>query len=259
MVEQRTQQLIHADRLASLGVLSAGIAHEINNPAAFITGNLYALARFWKILQPYLKERIRQTPDENVAKVLEEMPAMIDAMRTGAEQIAKIAAGLRAFSRKDDPGKESVNLIDLIEEALDLTSYRLKHGVTVEKDIAPDLPMVYANPQQLVQVFVNLIVNAADAIGPRDGQLTVTGRYSGDGRVRLDFIDNGSGIPPDRIKRIFEPFFTTKSKDEGTGLGLSITQGILADHHGAIEVDSDPGKGARFTIYLPVEKSRKSS
>ena len=212
MVEQRTQQLIHADRLASLGMLSAGIAHEINNPAAFITGNLYTLNRFWKILHPYLKKRLNQTPDEKVAKVLDEMPAMIDAMRIGADQIAKIAAGLRAFSRKDDHWKEAVSLSNLIEEALDLTSYRLKHGVTVEKDLAPNLPMVYANPQQLVQVFVNLIVNAADAIGPRTGRLSIIGRHSGDGRVRLDFIDDGAGIPPDKLKRIFEPFFTTKSK-----------------------------------------------
>jgi two-component system NtrC family sensor kinase len=256
MVEQRTQQLIHADRLASLGILSAGIAHEINNPAAFISGNLYTLKRFWETLAPYIQDHLSKTPDDKMAYILNEMPDLIEAMRTGADQIVKIANGLRAFSRKDDHQKDSVILADLIEEALDLTSYRIKHNVTVEKDIAPDLPLVHANAQQLVQVFVNLIVNAADAIGPRTGRLTIIGRYSDDGRVRLDFIDDGAGIPPDKIKRIFEPFFTTKSRDEGTGLGLSITQGILADHNGAIAVDSSPGEGAQFTIHLPVMETR---
>lgn len=256
MVEQRTQQLIHADRLASLGLLSAGIAHEINNPAAFITGNLHTLDRFWKQLEPYLQDRLDEVPNNDVAYVLKEMPAMIEAMRTGADQIVKIANGLRAFSRKDDHGKESVDLTELLEEALDLTRYRFKHGVIVEKDLAPDLPLVHANAQQLVQVFVNLIVNAADAIGPRKGRLTIRGRSQNGQRVRLDFIDDGVGIPADSIKRIFEPFYTTKSRDEGTGLGLSITQGILADQHGDIQVDSSPGNGARFIIHLPVAETR---
>ncbi|MEW5721612.1 MAG: response regulator [Thermodesulfobacteriota bacterium] len=254
MVEERTRQLIHADRLASLGTLSAGIAHEINNPTTFITGNLQTIEHFWKKLAEFLEKECAAERDEKIRYILQEFPSMIRSIRSGAERITKIVSGLKTFSRKDISVKGPTDLEDCLNEALNLTHNRLKYHVRVEKELEPGLPRVWANAQQLVQVFVNLLVNAADAIGPNEGRLSVQAKKTDHGLVELRLRDDGPGIPPDIKPNIFDPFFTTKPLGEGTGLGLAITHGIIQDHGGAITVESEPGQGTTFIITLPVEK-----
>ncbi|MBU2549607.1 MAG: response regulator [Proteobacteria bacterium] len=254
MVESRTRQLIHADRLASLGTLSAGIAHEINNPTTFITGNLQTLEQFWAKIVDYLSSHPQAAQDVKIQYIIKEFPGMIRSIRAGADRISNIVAGLKTFARKDSPRKAPTQVNELIEEALNLTHNRLKYYVNVEKSLAPDLPAIRANGQHLVQVFVNLMLNSADAIGDKTGLLKISSEATSDGRVRLIFSDSGEGIPPDVIDKIFDPFFTTKPLGQGTGLGLSITHGIIRDHEGTIDVESTRGQGTTFTITLPTGK-----
>ncbi|MFH1138098.1 MAG: response regulator [Pseudomonadota bacterium] len=254
MVEERTRQLLHADRLASLGTLSAGIAHEINNPTTFITGNLQTFEQFWKVAVNFLEKVPEAQEDKKLQYVIKEFPAMIKSIRHGADRITDIVSGLKTFARKDSAEKKQTDIGQCLDEALNLTNNRLKYYVQVEKSIEPDLPKVWANAQQLVQVFVNLLLNTADAVGEREGRLKITVRSLGSGKVRIAFSDDGQGIPHDIKGKIFDPFFTTKPLGQGTGLGLSITHGIIQDHLGTIEVESEPGQGSTFTITLPTEK-----
>lgn len=254
MVEERTKQLIHSDRLANLGALAAGMVHEINNPATFISGNLQTMEIFWGKLVPYLKDHPRAKDDPKIEYILKEYPAMIESVRKGADRITGIVAGLKTFSRKDTSHKGPTDVNECVEEALNLTHNRLKYYVRVEKNLDPNLPRVWADSQQLIQVFVNLMVNASDAIGENQGRLRITGRPTANGRVELSFADSGQGMSPEVKDKIFNPFFTTKPAGEGTGLGLSITHGIIRDHDGTIEVNSEPNRGTTFILTLPTEK-----
>jgi len=255
MVEERTRQLLHAHRLASLGTLAAGIAHEINNPTTFITGNLQTIENFWAKIVPYLETHPQAGADKKISYIIKEFPDMIKSIRSGADRITNIVAGLKAFARKDSSLKEATNVNECIEEALKLINNRLKYYVKVEEDLAPALPQVWANSQQLIQVFVNLMLNAADAIGQREGRLKITSRQRPDGRVELVFTDDGQGMTTEVKDKIFDPFFTTKPVGEGTGLGMSITHGIIQDHRGTIELNSAPGQGTTFVLTLPTEKN----
>lgn len=254
MVEERTKQLIHSDRLASLGTLAAGIVHEINNPTTFISGNLQTMETFWGKIVPYLKNHPQAKDDPKIEYILKEYPAMIESVRKGADRITGIVAGLKTFSRKDTTHKSPTDVNECIEEALNLTHNRLKYYVRVEKNLDPNLPRVWADSQQLIQVFVNLMINASDAIGENQGRLRITSRSTANGRMELSFVDNGQGMSPEVKDKIFNPFFTTKSAGEGTGLGLSITHGIIRDHEGTIEVNSEPDQGTTFVLTLPTEK-----
>jgi signal transduction histidine kinase len=253
MVDERTRMLIHADRLASLGTLSAGIAHEINNPTTFITGNLQTLEQFWKKAARVLGTHPDAQTDSKIQFLLKEFPAMIQSIRHGADRITTIVSGLKTFSRKDTPVKGRTDIGQCLDEALQLTHNHLKYHVTVEKEIPADLPSAWANSQHLVQVFVNIIMNAADAIRGKDGRLTIRAGSERDGRVHISFTDTGSGIPEGIQDKIFDPFFTTKPMGQGTGLGLSITHGIIKNHKGAIRVESETGRGTTFHITLPTE------
>ena len=250
MVAVRTRQLIHADRLASLGTLAAGIAHEINNPTTFITGNLQTMEQFWEIIAP----KLAGIDDRKIEYIIKEFPDMLKSIRSGAERISNIVAGLKAFSRKGSSVKKQTNLIECLEEALRLTHNRLKYYIQVKKDLPPDLPLIWANPQQLVQVFVNLLLNSSDAIGEKEGTVTITARAEPEGFLKLILADDGCGIQPGVRSKIFDPFFTTKPLGQGTGLGLSITHGIIIDHRGTIDFESQPDRGTVFTILFPTEQ-----
>lgn len=251
MVEERTRQLIHSDRLVSLGKLSADIAHEINNPTTYITGNIKTLRTFWDKASGYLETHPQAETDPTIGYILKELPGILDSIHHGASRITGIIHGLRTFSRNDAPTKAQTPVRTCLSEALELTQNRLKHRVRVEQHIEEDLPDVWANAQQLVQVFVNLIVNAADAIGDGNGLLTINGRVDSMGRVELTFSDSGPGMTSDVMTKVFDPFFTTKPVGEGTGLGLSISHGIITDHQGTIDVTSRLGQGSIFVVTLP--------
>ncbi len=231
------EQLRHADRLATIGQLAAGVAHELNEPL----GNVLGFAQLAR-KQAGLPRQVVRDLDKIVATSLH------------ARQIIN---NLMLFSRQMPPQKTAVDLNRVVEEGLSLLGARCgRNGIAVERRLSAELPEITADASQLRQVFVNLVVNAIHAM-PAGGRLTVTTCRRGD-RVGLLVEDNGIGMSQDVLKEIFLPFFTTKDVDEGTGLGLPVVHGIVTLHGGTIRADSAPGQGARFEIELPVaaEESR---
>jgi len=225
------EQLRHAERLATVGQLAAGVAHELNEPLSHILG-FAQLAR----KHPHLPEQVAQDLEKIAATSLH------------ARQIIN---NLMLFSRQTPPQKTRVDLNTVLEEGLDFLGSRCEgNGITVVQELSPELPEITADASQLRQVFVNLVANAIYAM-PGGGTLTITTRASGD-RVVLSVEDTGTGMSREALKQIFIPFFTTKDVDEGTGLGLPVVHGIVTSHGGTIHVESDPGQGARFDIELPM-------
>lgn len=255
LAEERAHMLLHADRLASLGTLTAGIAHEINNPTTFISGNVQTMQRIWPQIEGSLREVLDSRPNESarLGLIVDEVPAMMDGIRAGVRRISAIVSGLKSFSRVGHNRPEATDLHEALEEALMLCANALKYHVKVEKSFALDLPKLRLDRQQIEQVFVNLLVNAADAVRKQGtGTVTITTERVDD-KARITFHDSGPGIPDSLLEKVWKPFFTTKPVGEGTGLGLSISQGIIQDHQGALEVYNAEEGGAVFVITLPLE------
>lgn len=224
-------QLRHADRLATIGQLSAGVAHELNEPL----GNILAFAQLAR-KEPELPQQTTRDLDKIVTTSLH------------AREIIK---KLMLFARQMPPRKSQVNLNTMVEDGLYFLEARcMKDGVAIQRCLSPQIPDVVADPSQLNQVLVNLVVNAIQAM-PGGGVLQITTRES-DERVVLAVEDNGVGMSPGVMKRIFDPFFTTKDINEGTGLGLPVVHGIVTSHGGTIEVESMPGRGSKFEVRLPL-------
>lgn len=227
-------QLIQASKLAAIGRLTAGIAHELNNPLTAVLG--YA-----QLLQ--------------AAELDERVKADLDKIVQGAERTAHIVRNLLTFARQQKPKRHLVNINDVLLSILDLQAYHLKvENIEVVKELARDLPPTVADPSQLSQVFLNLISNAQQAMveAHGGGTLTVRSKLVNGGIIRVEIADDGPGIPLEILERIFDPFFTTKEVGQGTGLGLSICYGIVQEHGGHIWAESEPGQGATFFVELPV-------
>jgi signal transduction histidine kinase len=233
-------QLVQSEKMASLGRLVAGVAHEINNPVSFIANSVAPLRR--------RLAKAGDAPPEQSAALLREAEDLVGIMAKGAERAAAIVKDLRTFSRLDEATRKAFDLREGIEVSLRLLEHRWRGRITVHRDYG-DLPPVEGDPGQLNQVFLNVLGNACDAIAG-DGNLWITTAVD-DGAVRITIRDDGGGIPAELQSRIFDPFFTTKDVGAGTGLGLSISHGIVTAHGGSIEVASAPGEGATFTILLP--------
>ncbi len=228
------EQLRHADRLATLGQLVAGIAHEINEPLGTILG-------FSQLLQSSYDVSDAMAAD---------IQKIVNATLHGREIVRK----LMLFSRQMPPKKAEININRIIEEGFYLIENRCsKQGVEIVRDLDPDLPEVIADPGQMHQVIVNLAVNAMQAM-PDGGLILIKTRFI-DSNVELSVSDNGIGMDEDLIKKIFIPFFTTKDIDQGTGLGLSVVHGIVTTHNGKIMVESEPGKGSIFRVLLKVKNA----
>ena len=235
-------KLLVTDRMASLGTLAAGIAHEINNPLAYVTGNLEVAAE--ALADP-------AAVPSSVART--ELLAAIDDARDGAERVRKIVHGLRSFSRAEDEKRKQLELAGVLEAAIRLTGNEVRHRAHLVRDFAPT-PQVVADDGRLTQVFINLLVNAAHAIpeGHTDAnRITVRTRTDGKGRAVVEIEDTGRGMTSDVQSRVFDPFFTTKDVGEGTGLGLSICHGIVTGLGGQISLDSVPGRGTVVRVVLP--------
>ena len=235
-------KLIVSDRMASLGTLAAGIAHEINNPLAYVTGNLEAIAEAFQATQhqPSKAECI-------------EMSAAIDDARDGAERVRKIVHGLRSFGRSEEEKRVPLALGDVLEAAIRLTGNELRHRAQLVRELAP-VPLVVADDGRLTQVFINLLINAAHAIPEGhsdDNRITVRTRTDQAGHAVVEVADTGKGMAPEVQARVFDPFFTTKDVGEGTGLGLSICHGIVSGLGGQISLDSAPGRGTVVRVVLP--------
>jgi signal transduction histidine kinase len=234
-------QLVHTEKMAALGRLVAGVAHEINNPVSFITSNVAPLRR-------RLGQAAAKSPPK-AQHVLHEAEDIAAIMARGAERTAAIVTDLRSFSRLGEATRKAADLHEGLETSLRLLAPRWRERITIHRDYG-ELPPVECDPGQLNQVFMNVLANACDAIaGP--GNIWITTRSTGDA-VELAIRDDGPGIAPGVVERIFDPFFTTKEVGSGTGLGLAISHTVIAAHGGRLAVESAPGAGATFRITLPI-------
>ena len=263
---QATQmQLIQREKMASVGQLVAGVAHELNNPIGFVSSNVTTLEEFVRRLRAMLevyrtvplpaadREQVEgQWASLKVDYALKYLDSMILGIKEGAERTRKIVRDLRVFARSDDDVWQPVDLHEEIESSLTLLNHLLKDRVTVRRKFG-DLPSVECVRSQIDQVFLNLLANAAQAIAGQ-GEITIETRRD-DGFATVTIADSGPGIAPDILGRIFDPFFTTKPVGEGTGLGLSISYEIVKKHRGDVTAASPPGGGAIFTVRLPVARA----
>jgi signal transduction histidine kinase len=264
-------QLVQAEKMASIGQLAAGVAHEINNPIGFIFSNIGTLDRYlrdlFKVLAAYEAcepgmgdARARQSMamlrrEVELDYLKEDIPMLMSETREGIERVRKIVQDLKDFSHVDvNPDWEWADLHKGIESTLNIVNNEIKYKAEVLREYG-ELPPVRCLASELNQVFMNLLVNAAHAITRERGTIVVRTR-SGDGKVWIDIEDDGCGITPENLPRIFDPFFTTKPVGKGTGLGLSLAYGIVKKHGGFIDVTSDPGHRTRFRVTLPVEQPR---
>ena len=265
-LELRGTELMHSERMASLGTLAAGVAHEINNPLAFIKSNLMSLEGF---LQPMvgtvrsllvLEEKVPELiadlttkgleyEAEELGFIVEDLDEILQDLRDGSERIVTIVSGLRQFSHPSESALVGTDLNDAVRVAIELSRNEFKYHATLDTDLNP-LPAVEANSPKITQVLVNLIVNAAQAI-EESGMIRVGSRVKDD-NVEVWVEDNGGGIHPEHLSKIFNPFYTTKEVGKGTGLGLAISHRIMAEHGGSIDVESKLGEGTRFTLKFPV-------
>jgi signal transduction histidine kinase len=265
--------VIQQEKMASVGQLAAGVAHEINNPTGFISSNLKTLSEYMKdltsVLEAYkgligkmgalagadraiseeLKNIGKLEEDLDLRFILEDTGKLVGESREGTERIKKIVQDLKDFAH---PGKQEMVYADVnrnLESTLNIVWNEIKYKAKVTKAFGA-LPEVKCYPQQLNQVFMNILMNAAQAI-EKEGEITISTRAE-DGHVEVRISDTGIGIPEENLSRIFDPFFTTKEVGKGTGLGLNVVYNIVRKHKGSIEVDSTVGKGTTFTVRLPV-------
>jgi len=235
-------QLRMADRLATVGTLSAGVAHEINNPLAYTLANL-----------SYVRDALAHVKDGPPALDLEELRASTDEAIEGAERVRRIVKDMKTLSRMDDDRVAAVDVEAALDASINMAVHELRHRAQVVKDYGR-VPLVRGNEGRLVQVFLNLLVNAAQAIpgnAPDRNEVRLATSIDDGGRVAVEISDTGVGIPEDVLPRIFDPFFTTKPVGVGTGLGLSICHSLITAMGGSIEVASKVSVGTRFLILLP--------
>jgi PAS domain S-box-containing protein len=252
-------QLVQTDKLASLGQLVSGIAHEINNPNTFIRGNVSIIQEALKDILPILDEYHKNEKDLQIARLnydvfRSNIPVLLEDMAQGTNRIKAIVEGLRKFAKRDDGVlNDEVDLNEIIEGCLRLVANQIGRRAKVKLQLDENLPKVKGNFQRLEQVVVNILINASQAIEKKMGSIVIATSYrEKENENLLRISDDGKGIDEKTVKQIFDPFFTTKRNQGGTGLGLSIAYGIIKEHKGRIEVESKPGAGTTFSIFIPV-------
>jgi len=256
------QQLVQSEKMASLGVLVAGVAHEINNPLNFVSASTQLLndnlSDLLRLLHEYetaelpeeTKRKIEQVKEEtDFQYAMEDVQKIVKNLTTGAERMKQIVQNLRTFSRLDSGEKAPVIIQEGIESTLQILYHEYKNRIEIERKL-DDIPPIIGSPGKLNQVFMNILHNAIQAM-PDKGKIVIAAKRLGD-NIRLSFADTGPGIAPQDISHVFDPFFTTKKVGEGTGLGLSISYGIIQDHGGKLWVESELGKGTTFYVELPI-------
>jgi PAS domain S-box-containing protein len=278
-ISQLRNQVLQTEKMASIGQLAAGVAHEINNPMGFIHANLFQMSeyladlrRVWSDVEALQKAIARRdaeaskreadrlaavSAEVDVPFLLSDLATAIRESQEGSERIRHIVQDLRDFSHQETGERVLANVNQCLDSTANIVWPMMKHLAVLEKDYG-DIPSIYCFPMQLKQVFMNLLVNAFQAIEERVGQIGETGRIRlhttlHDGGVRISVTDTGVGIPPESLDRIFDPFFTTKKVGSGTGLGLSTSYNIVRRHGGSLTVESCTGKGTTFHVFLPRE------
>lgn len=277
-LDQAQEKLLQSEKLASIGQLAAGVAHEINNPVGFVKSNFSTLQRYAIVLldlvsryeavepllpaeAPAVRELLGAKTEADLDFIRQDILQLIAQSQDGIGRVEKIVRDLKNFARSDaSPAWVMADLNACIESALSIVTNEIKYKADVVRELG-ELPEIECSPSQLAQVFLNLLVNAAQAIreaGPR-GVITLRSGAEGDDRVWVEMVDTGCGMTEAQMKRIFEPFYTTKPVGLGTGLGLSISYGIIEAHAGRIEVSSSLGEGSTFRLTLPVRQKHKDA
>ena len=265
-------QLLQAEKMASVGQLAAGVAHEINNPVGFVSSNISTLSEYVATYQMVfsqinvviaaeneqarlkaLTELKSMLANQDMAFINEDIAELLTDSREGLQRVAEIVKGLKIFSRVDSDHMQQHNINDCVRTTLAMVNNQLKYICTVETHLGrvPDIPM---NVGKVSQVVTNLLINAGQAIEAtgKNGKVIIT-TCTLNGFVELRVEDSGCGIPPSHLDKLFNPFFTTKPEGQGTGLGLSISFGIAQEHGGTLSASSVEGEGSTFTLALPVE------
>jgi two-component system NtrC family sensor kinase len=264
-LRQAQAVLVHQEKMSGLGRLVAGIAHELNNPINFVYGNVDFLGQYMEDLltlvklidesplPPDLRDRFNEMKEQIEYEFLvDDSRKLIRSIRSGAERTAEIVQDLKTFSRGGSGELQETDIAAGIETTLNLIAPLLKNRIAVQRNIPDNLPKLFCNAGHINQVFMNILTNAAQAIDG-EGTIDVTIDTVSDGQaVRVTITDSGPGIRPDIMEKITDPFFTTKEVGDGTGLGLWITENIVRAHDGQLTWTSEPGKGASFTVVLPV-------
>ncbi len=272
VLKRNQAQMVQSEKMAGLGQLAAGVAHEINNPVGFVMSNLQTLKKYaasikkmiatyesaldpvrkgeWTACQSRIGEVAATREDEDIAYILDDLDNLVNESIDGTTRVKDIVKGLKSFARVDEAEMKEADINEGIESTLKIVWNEIKYKCEVVKKLNP-LPMIVCFPGQLNQVFMNLIVNAAQAM-PSQGTLTIETGVQGD-EIVIRFSDTGSGIKPENMEKLFNPFFTTKAVGKGTGLGLSVSYGIIKKHKGDISVESQVGVGTTFTIRLPLK------
>jgi two-component system, NtrC family, sensor kinase len=267
-LSEAQDKLVQSEKLASIGQLAAGVAHEINNPIGYIFSNFGTLEKYlhdlFEILSAYEAAAASLPPDTaatlrelservEVDFLKEDIPSLMAESKEGISRVRKIVQDLKDFSRVDAHQEWTwANLHQGIDSTLNIVNNEIKYKADVLKDYGT-LPDVYCLPSEVNQVFMNLLVNAAHSITADRGEIRLrSGVDEAAGTVWIEVADNGCGIAKENLGRIFDPFFTTKPVGKGTGLGLSLAYGIVRKHQGQLDVTSEPGRGTCFRVTLPV-------
>jgi two-component system, NtrC family, sensor kinase len=263
IAETRTQ-LFHSSKMAALGTLTAGVAHELNNPIGFVKNNLVMLEEYLRVLLPVLQvisetsrgdegalaERLAQArAGEDLRSILDDIVPLLADTSDGVQRLAEIVASLRSFARVDGPESEPFDLNQCVRDTLKVAGHELKYKAHVFQSLG-EIPLLDGKPGEINQVILNLLVNAAQAI-TAFGEIRISTQCLGD-EVCLSVADNGPGILPEHLEQVFTPFFTTKPASQGTGLGLSISRDIIRTHGGRVEVSSTLSEGSEFRVFLPL-------
>jgi len=261
------KQMVQQEKMSMIGQLTAGVAHEINNPIGFIASNTESLGKYWErilkcmeaqravILSGKIDSQSLEPLQElqsrmKIDRISKDIPEMIRETLEGVERIKSVVRDLKCFSHMDETDQKLADITQCLESSLNIVNNELKYKATVTREYG-NLPQLRCYPQQLGQVFMNLLVNASHAI-VNQGEIKVR-TWNGEGVVYVSISDTGSGMPEEVRAHIFEPFFTTKESGKGTGLGLSISNEIIRNHGGEIRVESEVGQGSTFTVSIPLE------